>query len=308
MKKVLLFILALCFSVAVANAAVRSGTNANRNTAQQGVSRGISTSPKRVQQSNKSAAAPSIKRKNQTIGSRTESSGTIQGGKIALPSSVLPTPADRPSIGASQKTPRKQAARSASAVRTAKSSARKAVISPSQKIQAGAVMRAAQNQSIPINSKAFGTEYTDCRDAYFTCMDQFCAKQNDAYRRCVCSSRLEEVKAKQNALSQSNEQLQDFKNINIGAIPQTAQEVKAMGSASEGEVAQDRVKDFSESWQELSGIRRILNNYKTESLSTLGTLDIAGDINQIWATTDLISGKNISNLTGEPLYNAVHSQ
>ncbi|MBP5707921.1 MAG: hypothetical protein J6W79_02915, partial [Alphaproteobacteria bacterium] len=34
----------------------------------------------------------------------------------------------------------------------------------------------------------------------------------------------------------------------------------------------------------------------------------AGDINAIWATTDLTSGLNISNLTGEVLYSAVHSQ
>ena len=29
-----------------------------------------------------------------------------------------------------------------------------------------------------------GTNYGDCYNAYFTCMDQFCANANDTYRRC----------------------------------------------------------------------------------------------------------------------------
>ena len=39
-------------------------------------------------------------------------------------------------------------------------------------------------------TKTFGTNYNSCRDAYFSCMDQFCATLNEDYRRCVCSSKL----------------------------------------------------------------------------------------------------------------------
>ena len=139
-------------------------------------------------------------------------------------------------------------------------------------------------------------------------MDQFCATQDETYRRCVCSSRLYEIKDKQRALNLSADQLQDFKDLNIEAIPKTAAEVKAMQTASEGELVSSVIKDKSSSIAQLAGISAVLSNTKSKSLSTAGQLDIAGDINSIWATTDLASGLNISNLTGETLYSAVHSQ
>lgn len=167
--------------------------------------------------------------------------------------------------------------------------------------------RAATTQTV-ISSNTFGSGYNACRDAYFTCMDQFCAQQNESYRRCVCSSRLEDIKAQERLLSQTANQLQDFKDLNIEVIPKTAAEVKAMLSATAGESAAATIRDTSASSSALAGISEVLNNTKSKSLSTQGQLDIAGDINAIWATTDLASGANLSNLTGEPLYNAVHSQ
>lgn len=155
-------------------------------------------------------------------------------------------------------------------------------------------------------TNTFGTDYNTCRNAYFTCMDQFCATANDSYRRCICSSRLTDILERQRALNQTSDQLADFHNLNIEVIPKTAAEVNAMLTATEGELA--ITEDQSESAQQLNGIRDILTSAKQQALSTLGTLDIAGDINQIWATTDLASGENIANLTGEALYNAVHAQ
>ena len=34
-----------------------------------------------------------------------------------------------------------------------------------------------------VKTRTFGTNYNSCRDAYFTCMDQFCATLNENYRR-----------------------------------------------------------------------------------------------------------------------------
>ena len=157
-------------------------------------------------------------------------------------------------------------------------------------------------------SSTFGSGYNSCRDAYFTCMDQFCATADDAYRRCMCSSRLDEIKTKQRVLSDAGDQIQNFKDLNIEAIPKTAAEVNAMLTASSGEYAASIAKDTSASAQKLAGISSVLAQTKSKSLSTAGTLDIAGDINAIWATTNLANGVNIANLTGEMLYNAVHSQ
>ena len=157
-------------------------------------------------------------------------------------------------------------------------------------------------------STVFGTGYNACRDAYFTCMDQFCATANESYRRCVCSSKLTEIQSRERALSQTASQLQDFKGLNISVIDKTGAEVQAMLSASEGEAAQAKAKDKSNSAKQLSGISEVLSNTKSKALSTQGSLDIAGDINQIWNTTDLTGGASIANLTGDALYNAVHAQ
>lgn len=157
-------------------------------------------------------------------------------------------------------------------------------------------------------SNTFGTGYNTCRDAYFTCMDQFCGTANDTYRRCVCSSKLSTVQGRERALNQSSNKLQDFHSLNMAVIDKSADEVNAMISASAGELFQSTAKDTSAAALQLSGINDVLSKSKTKSLSTQGTLDIAGDINSIWATTDLTGGVNIANLSGEALYNAVHAQ
>jgi len=153
---------------------------------------------------------------------------------------------------------------------------------------------------------AFDENYYSCRDAYFTCMDQFCANQNETYRRCVCSSQLSNIQAKEKLLSQTANSLQDFQDLNIDSISKTSGEVKAMLSASAGESA--ITQDTSNSSKTLNNISDILKKTKQKSLSTAGQLDIAGDIKSIWTTTDFIGGSNIANLTGEALYNAVHAQ
>lgn len=157
-------------------------------------------------------------------------------------------------------------------------------------------------------SRVFDAEYEKCQTAYFTCMDQFCALQNESYRRCICSSKLETVKARERALSQTSTQLQDFKDLNIDAILKTPAEVKAMLSATEGELKYSQSRDKSQSQKQLNAISSVLENTRKNAMSTSGQLDVGGDIKQVWNTTDLISGANIANLTGESLYNAVHSQ
>ena len=156
-------------------------------------------------------------------------------------------------------------------------------------------------------TRTFGDNYNTCRDAYFTCMDLFCANQNDQYRRCVCSSRLTEIQNMEKSLSQTSDGLKDFQAFNIEAINKTAGEVKTMVSASDGESAMKK-KGKQDGTGTLKNISDVLKTTKQKSLSTGGTLDIAGDIKSIWTTTDLIGGSDIANLTGESLYNAVHAQ
>lgn len=166
--------------------------------------------------------------------------------------------------------------------------------------------RTSRAATTTVNTRAFGNNYNSCRDAYFTCMDQICAVQNENYRRCVCSSKLKDIQAQEKALNQTSNSLKDFESLNIDMISKTSAEVKAMMSASEGEAAIK--KDTSTSANTLSNISSVLDNSKQQSLSTGGRLDIAGDIKSIWATTDFIGGTDLANLSGEALFNAIHTQ
>ncbi len=101
-------------------------------------------------------------------------------------------------------------------------------------------------------------------------MDQFCANQDDSYRRCVCSSRLSEIQSRERALDETSDSLENFKNLNIDIIKKTEPEVKAMLSGTQGEVAAANAKDTSDSANKLAGISAILSNTKNKSLSTSG--------------------------------------
>ena len=171
-----------------------------------------------------------------------------------------------------------------------------------------ATTKTARATTTQIATNTFNTQQNECQDAYFACMDQFCALANDKYRRCICSNRLETIRARERVLNQTSEQLQDFKDLNINVIPKTPAEVKSMLSASEGELKLSKTKDDSAASKKLTAISDVLAGTRMNALSTAGQLDIGGDIKQIWNTTDLIAGASIANLTGESLYNAVHSQ
>ena len=86
-------------------------------------------------------------------------------------------------------TKRSASARNASnKVVTERNTPKKTIVARSAS-KAQRIVRAAAT----VKTRTFGTNYNSCRDAYFTCMDQFCATQNENYRRCVCSSKLKNI-------------------------------------------------------------------------------------------------------------------
>ena len=279
MRKTLSFLVMCCLCIGSTGAVVRT-TNSSARTAPVSESRTATSRGEQSVKVSRTAETPS-----RSVTARATTNSQQVTSRTATPATTRTAPAAQtPSVS-------RVAAKNARTVRTQNTQ------------QTSRTSRAATSQTT-----AFSTGYNACRDAYFTCMDQFCATANDSYRRCVCSSRLYEIRKKQRALDDASDQIQTFKDLNIEVIPKTAAEVNAMLSASEGEFAASIAKDTSESAQKLAGISAVLTKTKSKSLSTAGTLDIAGDINAIWATTDLTSGANIANLTGETLYNAVHAQ
>lgn len=164
--------------------------------------------------------------------------------------------------------------------------------------------RAASTLTTPA-SNTFNAGYATCREAYFTCMDQFCGNLDDTYRRCICSSKISEIQSRERALSQTSEQIQDFKTFNMYTIDKSAAEVSAMVNASAGEIAQEITPDKSDSAATLSSIGEILSKSQSNNNDSL---NFSTNINTSWNTSDLIGNNNISNLTGEALYNTVNAQ
>ncbi len=165
-----------------------------------------------------------------------------------------------------------------------------------------------------------GGGYATCREAYATCMDQFCAKANETYRRCYCSERYTGFRDTQDAISAAKELLAKFEDNNLNAVDKSAAEVNAMYTATVGEQAIKN--DTSGAAAILSEIGDLLSGKKKASSSSssgtsLGIMDLSfsTDLGDIWGDSSGSSsifgndnGVDLSTLEGVDLYNQSHKQ
>ena len=151
-----------------------------------------------------------------------------------------------------------------------------------------------------------GGGYATCREAYATCMDQLCANANDTYRRCFCSSKFTEFRDIEAGLDQALQLLAQFEDNNLNAVDKTAEEVNAMYSATEGEMAIKN--DTSGAAAMLAEIGDILSGKKTTETPTITGLidvDFTSDLDDIWGDSgssifsDSSSGVNLASLEGQ---------
>ncbi len=163
-----------------------------------------------------------------------------------------------------------------------------------------------------------GGGYSNCRDAYATCMDQFCALANDTYRRCYCSDRFTDFRDMSDRMDSALAMLADFQDNNLNAVDKTAAEVNAMYTASAGEAAIKR--DTSASQKLLDSIGDILSGKSTSTpakttSNSLGILDFSGfstNNDDIFGASDSFFGGSstvdMSTLEGKALYDNAAKQ
>lgn len=164
-----------------------------------------------------------------------------------------------------------------------------------------------------------GGGYANCRDAYATCMDQFCALANDTYRRCYCSDRFTDFRDMSDRMDSALAMLADFQDNNLNAVDKTAAEVNAMYTATAGEAAIKR--DTSASQKLLDSIGDILSGKSTSTpakatSNSLGVLDFSGfssnNDDVFGASTDSLFGGSssvdMSSLEGKALYDNAAQQ
>ncbi|MDR1826643.1 MAG: hypothetical protein LBQ49_03035 [Rickettsiales bacterium] len=181
------------------------------------------------------------------------------------------------------------------------------------------------------NTSAMGSDYAQCREGYFACMDQFCGLKSDTYRRCLCSDKFRDFKDREDAFDAAKQMITEFNDNNLNAIGLSAAEVGAMYSASEGEAAIRR--DTSASAQMLASINDLLSGkakaptvistQKTVAAKVLDLSSFSASVGDIWGDGggDIFSsggssnmwssrsaGPDIESMEGKTLYNEVHKQ
>lgn len=190
-------------------------------------------------------------------------------------------------------------------------------------VSRAAQSRAAQSRATAVfnDVSKIGGGYAQCRESYATCMDQFCAKANETYRRCFCSERFTRFRDTEEALDQAKILLQQFEDNNLNAVDKTAAEVDAMYSATVGEAAikndtSGAASLLAEIGDLISGKKKA-NESKNSNSSSLGLieLDFSTDIGDIWGGSSSASsifggggGVDFATLEGEDLFNQVHKQ
>lgn len=281
---------------------VVSGVSSGRSSTT-GVSRSA-TAARPSTTVSRSAALPSSSSSNVVTGR----SGTV----VQTVSSGLPTTSARSATVSRSATANVVNGASRSPASTARAAATNSVVGLSR----GAAT--ARATAVFSDVSAIGSGYAKCREAYATCMDQFCANANDTYRRCVCSAKYDEFRNTESAIDEALNLLAQFEDNNLAAVELSAEEVNAMYSATEGEMA---IKsDTSAAASMLAEINDLLAGRKSVettdlSSSSLGLLniDFTSDLDDIWGSNgnsifDTSTGVDLSALTGEELYTQASKQ
>ncbi len=149
-----------------------------------------------------------------------------------------------------------------------------------------------------------GAEYEKCKEAYFTCMDQFCQLKNDDYRRCSCSDRVYELSNIRDIMQDAGQELTVFTE-NLDVVGMTAAQATAMRTPSDGENA--LTDDTSASKALLQAIMNSIRGEDTSvggKYSDLNSIRISFDTVNAFGVTD--TGQVIAAYNGQNLYSAVY--
>lgn len=150
-----------------------------------------------------------------------------------------------------------------------------------------------------------------CQEQYNDCMDQFCAVIDSNQKRCSCSANLSRYTKVETAVKDANTQLNEVAQ-RIRYVGLSADEIRAIMSATEAEEALSGARDTTETRNMLADIEDLIKN-PSSSTSVAGndsfsTLDLNLDFS---GSSDLFNldflnnnSSNVSNLRGTDLYNA----
>lgn len=182
---------------------------------------------------------------------------------------------------------------------------RTSVRTPTKQTRTNTVRVATVNNDKPAATETrTGTEYEQCKAAFFTCMDQFCQLKNDNFRRCSCNDRVFDFQNISETYQNINEKLNEF-NENLDVVGMTAEQAVATKTATEGEDALTEDKSASKQL-----LQAIMNSIKGEDATVggkykdLNSISLSADFANAFGMED--SGQIIASYNGTTLYKAVY--
>ncbi len=151
-----------------------------------------------------------------------------------------------------------------------------------------------------------------CQEQYNECMDQFCAVVDANQKRCSCSSNLSRYTKVEKAVKEANAELNEVAQ-RIRYVGLTADEIRAIMSATEAEDALSTNKDNTESRNMLEDIEKMIKDPKSATAYYADNgfgldldLDFTSDDFSDMFSLDFLTNNtsSVSNLRGTELYNA----
>ncbi len=155
-----------------------------------------------------------------------------------------------------------------------------------------------------------------CQEQYNDCMDQFCAVIDANQKRCSCSSNLDTYARSESRVKDANVQLNDVAQ-RIRYVGLSADEIRAIMSATEAEQVLSGTRDNSESRNMLQEIEDLISNPVAVSSSSSGSasstldmdLDFSSDGGDMFNLDFLNNNSSdLSRKRGKDLYNAAKTQ
>ncbi len=150
-----------------------------------------------------------------------------------------------------------------------------------------------------------------CQQQYNECMDQFCAVVDTNQKRCSCSANLTKYAKAQKAVEDANVELNDVAQ-RIRYVGLSADEIRAIMSATEAELAMSKTQDTTQTRSMLDDIAEMIKDPTSSTVLTGSTtadslldmdLDFSADAADIFSLDMFMaSGTDISSKRGKALY------
>lgn len=147
--------------------------------------------------------------------------------------------------------------------------------------------------------------YSNCKNVFNECMDEFCANKDSQLKRCACSARIHDFDSTKKQLSAAEDKLLDFSQ-RLLTVNLDKEDALAINTATEGELAFYNTTDTSQSKRALDAIAKKLNtSFKGSNFNTnVSNLTWSLNADSAFDSVNSMAGASTTTKNGTALYSA----